>query len=449
MKKGIALVLAAVIFTSILTGCESEKKEDTGAEIEKNSSAETQGSEAAPSVEKIDYTKYPVTPVENFEYEERTKAELEESFHVKLDTTAENCIIINKFYSEDDDVEAVVVPSEIDGKPVVGVVGGEFYFVNGVQGNEKVKAIILPDTIEVIAGNFAFSLDNLETLYLGNKLKCLGYEYAYDRDFLFKCPKIKELVFPDTLERIGELNIYSAWDHVLERIHIPEATVGQNYFFNDKWSDTVTDGRLIVECASNSYAEHLCDEDYIMSQNYQGTRDLENYKQNREKLSKFYGKYMEISGGAHNRYLIVNEEFGISALSFDEESGVAVVEDKGNGYHEGTIDKIKVFTQDIPEETTKQYNATTYEGVEKMALDIVNHAMAEQQAGGEILDYVTIDSSHGPMTVVATGVKAESKDTAYGTNHGEHFILWKIYSDKIIGVRNSWFLLARTITPLN
>ena len=449
MKKAMALVLAAAMFASCLTGCGGEADSGSGSDSGK-SSAGSQGSGAASVENEIDYTEYPVTPAEYFEYSLKSKADLEKAFHVKLDTTADTCVVLEKYRNENDDLEVIVVPPEIDGKPVVGIVGSStFYFVNGVQGDDIVKAIILPDTVEVIAGGFAFRMDNLETLHLGNNLKCLGYEHAYDHDFLFNCPKLKELVFPDSLEKIGNIGVYfCGGDHAMRRIHIPETTVGENYAFDDKWSDNPTSSEMLVECASNSFAELLCDELYIMCQNYQGTRDLENYKQNREKLSEFYDDYIEIGGVYSDRFLVVNEEFGIAALTVNEEDDVAVVEDKGNGYRVGTIGGERVFTQEIPEEITKQYNATTYEGVEKMALDIVNHAMTEQQVGGEILNYVTIDSSYGPMTVVASGVKEERRGTISGTDHGEHFIIWKIYSDKIIGVCGSQFILPRTITPL-
>lgn len=440
MKKAIMLVLAATIFASCLTGCGGEKDSDSNL----NPGKETQTNKTEFSEEKFDHTKYPVTDVTKFNYAKHTKKELEEWYDIELNTTSEECIVVEKYDNEDKDLEVVVVPPEIDGLPVVAVVGRSNYFLQGMS-HDEVKAVVLPDTVEIIAGHFAFSAENLETVHMGNGLKCLGRPSSYDDEFLFNCPRIKELVFPDSLEKIGDIMIY--WcgpEHDLKRMYFPEGIEGQQASFNDVGDKNVTESEMIVECPSGSYIEICCDKEYIMCQNLEGTRDLENYKQNREKLSKFYSQYTEVTNG--DRFMYVNQELGVAGLMYEEDEKT-LMHDRGNGFHEGTIGGMDVFVQEIPEEITQKYNATTYEGVEKMAMDVVNHALEKQQAGGEILDYVTIDSGHGPMTVVATGVKEEIAGTVSGTDYGDHYILWKVYGDKIIGIQ-SWYLFARTITPL-
>ncbi len=440
MKKTLALILAAALSVACLSGCGGKKDASDGqaGKKQENGKVSTQ--------EKIDYTKYPETDVHHFTYAKRTKQELEQWYKMEVDNPSEECIVVQGYWNKEKDLEVVVVPDEIDGLPVVALVGEESFFLNGM-GNPEVRAVVLPDTVEIIAGHFAFNAENLETVHMGNHLRCLGRPKSYDDEFLFNCPKIEELIFPDSLEKVGDIMIY--WcgpEHLLKRVYFPEGVVGQHGFLNDLGDKNVTDSELVVECPADSYFQLHCDEEYLLCQNLEGTRDLENYKKNREKLSKFYSVYTNVSSG--DRYMYINEELGIAGLLRNEEDGETNMEDKGNGYHEGTIGEIKVFVQDIPEEITQKYNATTYEGVEKMAMDIVNHAMQEQNAGCEILDYVTIDSGHGPMTVLATGVKAESKGEAYGVNRGDHYLLWKIYGDKIIGI-HSWYVLARTITAIN
>lgn len=445
MKKGMMLVLAAVMLVSCLTGCGKENDSDYEFDYEQFYEEDTKEKEPL-----LDLSEYPVTPAEYFTYEEMLTSSLEDRFGMKLNTTAERCIVINEYKNDKNDIEVVVVPPEIDGKPVVAImdaVTSRLRFVNGLDNNE-VRAIVFPDSVEIISGSIGYRTDNLEKVQFGNGLKRVGCGDI--EDYLFSdCRIMKELVFPDSLEVVDTIIVfYSGVNRVMERIHFPESAMGKDARIYDEGDSNADDSKIVIECAPDSYFALYCDEEYLMSQDYEGTRDLENYKENRKSLSRFYEKYTNVFAPAHSRYRYANEELGIVSLMFNEKHGETVIGTQENGYQEATIDGVPIFVQDIPEEITKQYNATTYEGVEKMALDVVNHAIEEQQAGAIVLDYVTIDSHHGPMTVVATGLKEEITETKDGKEFGKHFIMWKIYGDKIIGVRGA-DILARTVAPMN
>jgi len=104
-------------------------------------------------------------------------------------------------------VQRIVIPSQIEGFPVVEI-GSGVNFRKALQSNPV--EIVLPNTIKII-GSDAFSyLNRLTTINLPSGLKEIG-----DRAFS-GCEKLSGLVFPEGLEKIGE----SAFENCSALTHI-------------------------------------------------------------------------------------------------------------------------------------------------------------------------------------------------------------------------------------
>lgn len=105
--------------------------------------------------------------------------------------------------------KTVVIPSQIEGKPVTAVGRQGFWY------NDTVTKVILPDTVTVI-GEEAFNYcTDLETVVLSSGLK------EIERNAFKNCLALSSVTLPDTLETIGE----SAFSNcsALKHIRIPKS----------------------------------------------------------------------------------------------------------------------------------------------------------------------------------------------------------------------------------
>lgn len=86
--------------------------------------------------------------------------------------------------------KVIVIPSEFDGYPVVGIGSSAFY-------SKSITSVVIPDTVRDI-GNKAFQFcDDMESVTLGNSVETIG-DYAF-----YECTKVKSLVLPSSLTTIG------------------------------------------------------------------------------------------------------------------------------------------------------------------------------------------------------------------------------------------------------
>lgn len=125
-------------------------------------------------------------------------------------------VVIDKYIGSDTDV---VIPSEIEGKPVK-VIGESAFIASTV----KVKSIVFADSIEVLESNACLGLTTLETVVFGKSLKTIG-----DNAF-YLCAALKSMTLPSTLESIGIL-CFAGCDSLTEII-IPQsvASIGNKAF---------------------------------------------------------------------------------------------------------------------------------------------------------------------------------------------------------------------------
>ena len=93
----------------------------------------------------------------------------------------------------DENAEEVVIPSEIEGKPVLEIGEGAFQFC------EKLTSVEIPDTVQTIGKNAFWSCHKLQDVTLPKNLVSVG-------DNCFRsCGLLEKLDIPETLQknRIG------------------------------------------------------------------------------------------------------------------------------------------------------------------------------------------------------------------------------------------------------
>ncbi len=85
----------------------------------------------------------------------------------------------------------IVIPSEVDGVPVIGIKDGAF------EENDKLREIVLPDTLRSIEARAFYGCDSLTEVVLPNSL-----EYIGDEAF-FGCLKLEKVSFGENVRFIG------------------------------------------------------------------------------------------------------------------------------------------------------------------------------------------------------------------------------------------------------
>ena len=91
----------------------------------------------------------------------------------------------------DENAEEVVIPSEIEGKPVLEIGEGAFQFC------EKLTSVEIPDTVQTIGKNAFWSCHKLQDVTLPKNLVSVG-------DNCFRsCGLLEKLDIPETLQKIG------------------------------------------------------------------------------------------------------------------------------------------------------------------------------------------------------------------------------------------------------
>ena len=208
---------------------------------------------------------------------EKTKSDIKsqvESTHLVAEADGDGCII--KKYNGFDD-KKIVIPSQINGKKVIGIGNTVFASCNNIEEvifeegcsyigkgafcgcknlthikfpkslkeigegafqNSGIKEIILPTNVDVI-GNFAFSNnENLTHVILSEKLRCIPSS-------AFWYTKIEHIDIPDNIKAIG----FSAFANTpLKEIDLPE---GFQVISSDAFRDCRNLGKITIH--SNVY----------------------------------------------------------------------------------------------------------------------------------------------------------------------------------------------------
>ena len=180
MMKKILIVTAALLLLFGFSACSQEPAEaDPSQTIENNTGgvAEASESESAQGTgeENIcDSTDF-------FEYEEY-----------------EDGIIITQFHNPQQlEFDKIIVPSEIDGKPVVGIgrVDSQMYVMSAIFGDCEV---VIPDTVRYIGHSVFFYADGLTSVTGGaNVSQICDFAFAY-------CENLTEVSFLDQVETVAD-----------------------------------------------------------------------------------------------------------------------------------------------------------------------------------------------------------------------------------------------------
>ncbi len=112
----------------------------------------------------------------------------------------------------------VVIPSEINGKPVVAI--GDRAFCD----NKTINSVVIPEGVTKIGENAFFVCDNLESVTLPDGITEIG-DFAF-----YSCVSLTKVELPDSVTRIGS----SAFDYCksLNYINIPDGvtSIGESAF---------------------------------------------------------------------------------------------------------------------------------------------------------------------------------------------------------------------------
>ncbi len=117
------------------------------------------------------------------------------------------------------DASDLLIPSELDGKPVTQLGNDLFY------GNMKLKSVIIPGTVTAIGSNAFNSCTSLEDLQLSFTIKKIA------AGTFRNCIRLKEVLLPKTVTSIG--NFAFAECRSLREIYLPNiSSVGESAFEN-------------------------------------------------------------------------------------------------------------------------------------------------------------------------------------------------------------------------
>lgn len=141
----------------------------------------------------------------------------------------------------------VVIPSEIEGKPVTAIGPGAFQFYG-------IKSITIPDTVYSIGSDAFYECSDLQKVDMSKNIKNIGsYAFAH-------CHSLKSITLPEGLQSIDEATFYDC--DSLKSIEIPASlmNIGEFAFSNCDKLESVTfaertyslniDKRAFYECKS-------------------------------------------------------------------------------------------------------------------------------------------------------------------------------------------------------
>lgn len=174
MRKKILLSLVcSLLIVGLATGCGNSKNNDNLKQPEDNSTSSNNNSA---STKELIYNS-----TDAFEYSE-----------------VENGIVITHFENYDNiEYDKIYVPSEIDGKKVVGIgsLDAKHRVFGAIFGNCEV---VIPDTVEYIASMAFNGAKGLVKLSGGEKVKTIG-DYAF-----MNCENLQEITFINNVTNVSD-----------------------------------------------------------------------------------------------------------------------------------------------------------------------------------------------------------------------------------------------------
>ena len=153
---------------------------------------------------------------------------------------------IIKYIGEDvNEIETLVIPSEIDGTKIKHIGnGGESILGDDYSLGESIKNVIVEEGIEEI-GEYAFNSMTMTNVELPSTIKTIkegafswceqletinlpeGLEKIEGWGSFMECISLKEITFPSTLTEIGDEAFYDCYS--LDRVYIPKTLTSIHY----------------------------------------------------------------------------------------------------------------------------------------------------------------------------------------------------------------------------
>ena len=232
MKKKIGIViLATMMATLVACGNESKTGSNETSSVATNNETENNTQE--------NNTQENTTE----EKQEANNSELTDEYLLSLPASSTDLFIyeelndgsgiyISKYRGKSDENAIVVVPSEIDGKPVKQLGKEAFY-------NKDLKAVAVSGSVEIIGEN-AFAASNIEKVLVAAPIKEMG-------DGLFLISHVKEVVFTNT-EVIG-VTCFASSTIDLIRITDKTKTIKSGAFHTVKTQKLIIEGDSVSEDA--------------------------------------------------------------------------------------------------------------------------------------------------------------------------------------------------------
>lgn len=235
MKKLLAILLAALMLVSV-TACNT-KVEDSLSSVKLDVAKEDDTFVGEKGTFKYDY----------------------------LDT---NTLCITKYIPKSDDLQALTIPSELNGKRVVEIGAGAFANLSAIT------AVTVPATVTKISEQAFSDCDNLKTVTLPASITLLGKEvFAYcdkletvaftgdekltaiGQSAFHKCVSLENIALPSTVAEIGDGAFFEC--SMLESLNLSYnglTKIGDSAFMNCAALDTVELSATLAYCGAYAFA---------------------------------------------------------------------------------------------------------------------------------------------------------------------------------------------------
>jgi hypothetical protein len=234
MKRMFVVMLALIMILSLAACGDEESSGDFNRTTKPADIQATDPSETAPKMPATNEVteeflrNYPVASGEDFTYSSSRKIR----GGIRIDS-----------YTGSSDI--VVIPGEIDGKPVVEI--SYYVFAN----DSNVRAVWIPDAVETISGMFGNNA-NLEIVIAEGAKEVVEFAFGY-------CSALREVIFGDHLEKIDN-HAFSCCE-ALVKLNIPASLTEMT----EMQSMTAFMGctNLTIYGEAGSYIEEICQQQGI------------------------------------------------------------------------------------------------------------------------------------------------------------------------------------------
>ena len=138
------------------------------------------------------------------------------------------------------ETKRIVIPSEVDGVPVIGIQAGAF------ENNEKLTEIVLPDTLRTVEARAFSGCTSLKEIVFPSSM-----EYIGDEAF-FGCVSLERVTFGENTRFIGH-NAFSECVALTEISELNAEEIGMQAFYACEKLESVTIGESVGKIGMASF----------------------------------------------------------------------------------------------------------------------------------------------------------------------------------------------------